>query len=305
VTVIGLGLAALGRPAYINLDHAADLGEDRSPEALRDRTHAVLDHAYERGVRYFDAARSYGRAEEFLGAWLRSREPAGVTVASKWGYTYTADWRIDVPAHEVKDLTAATLRRQLAETREQLGEWLQLYQIHSATIESGVLDDAEVLAELAALQGSGVGVGLTATGADQAATITRAVVIGAFDAVQATWNLHERAAGPALEAAHDAGLRVVVKEAVANGRLAGEAAPPELAAAARERGVGADAIALAAAFAQPWSDVVLSGASTTEMLDSNLAALEVTYDGELDERLAGLLEPSTDYWAERAALDWN
>jgi aryl-alcohol dehydrogenase-like predicted oxidoreductase len=305
VTAVGLGLAALGRPAYINLGHAGDLGGDRSPEALRARTHEVLDHAYSRGVRYFDAARSYGRAEEFLGGWLRSREPAGVTVASKWGYTYTANWRIDVEAHEVKDLTAATLRRQLAETRELLGDWLALYQIHSATIESGVLEDAEVLAELAALRRRGVGIGLTATGADQAATIDRALETGAFDAVQATWNLHERAAGPALEAARAAGLRVVVKEAVANGRLAGEAAPPELAAAARDRGVGADAIALAAALAQPWSDVVLSGASTTGMLDGNLAALSVVFDAELDERLAGLAEPSAGYWAERSGLDWN
>jgi aryl-alcohol dehydrogenase-like predicted oxidoreductase len=305
VTAIGLGLAALGRPAYINLGHADDLGEDRSPDALRARTHDVLDHAYGAGVRYFDAARSYGRAEEFLGDWLRSREPAGVTVASKWGYTYTANWLIDVAAHEVKDLSAATLARQLAETREHLGDWLQLYQIHSATIESGVLEDGEVLTELAALRDTGVAVGLTATGPDQAATIDRAVETGAFDSVQATWNLHERAAGPALAGAHDAGLRVVVKEAVANGRLAGRAAPPELAAAARERGVGADAIALAGALAQPWSDVVLSGASTTEMLDSNLAAREVTYDAQLDERLAGLAEPSDAYWSERAALDWN
>jgi aryl-alcohol dehydrogenase-like predicted oxidoreductase len=305
VTAIGLGLAALGRPAYINLGHADDLGDDRSPEGLQARTHAVLDHAYGAGVRYFDAARSYGLAEEFLGSWLRSRAPGDVTVASKWGYTYTANWLIDVAPHEVKDLSVATLRRQLAETLEKLGGRLQLYQIHSATIESGVLEDAEVLAELAALRETGVQIGLTTTGAAQAATIERAVATGAFDAVQSTWNLHERAAGPALAAAHAAGLRVIVKEAVANGRLAGEAAPPELAAAARERGVGADAIALAAALAQPWSDVVLSGASTTAMLDSNLAALGLTYDAQLDERLAGLVEPPDAYWAERSALTWN
>ena len=305
MTVVGLGLAALGRPAYINLGHEADLGADRSPEALRARTDAVLDHAYEAGVRYFDAARSYGLAEEFLGGWLRSRAPADVTVASKWGYTYTANWLIDVEAHEVKDLSVATLRRQLQETREHLGDRLALYQIHSATIESGVLDDSEVLAELASLRAGGVEIGLTATGPDQAATIDRALATGAFDSVQATWNLHERAAAGALERAHAAGLRVVVKEGVANGRLAGDAAPPALADAARERGVGADAIALAAALAQPWSDVVLSGASTTAMLDSNLAALGVEFDGELDERLAGVAEPSDDYWAERGTLAWN
>ncbi|HET8755047.1 MAG TPA: aldo/keto reductase, partial [Solirubrobacteraceae bacterium] len=225
MTEIGLGLAALGRPAYINLGHAGDVGADRSPDGLRAQTHAVLDHAYARGVRYFDAARSYGLAEEFLGSWLARRAPGDVFVASKWGYTYTAGWRIDADEHEVKDLSVATLRRQLAETREHLGSWLRLYQIHSATLESGVLADDSVLAELAALRATGVAVGLTVTGPRQADTIDAALATGAFDAVQATWNLHERSAGDALGRAHAAGLRVVVKEAVANGRLTGRAAP--------------------------------------------------------------------------------
>jgi aryl-alcohol dehydrogenase-like predicted oxidoreductase len=299
---IGLGLAALGRPAYINVGHASDLGADRSPEALRAQTHAVLDHAYARGVRYFDAARSYGLAEDFLGSWLRAREPADVFVASKWGYTYTADWRIDAEHHEVKDLTVATLRRQLAETREHLGDRLRLYQIHSATIESGVLTDDDVLVELAALRDTGVAIGLTATGARQADTIDAAIATGAFDAVQATWNLHERSAGDALARADGAGMRVIVKEAVANGRLTGRAAPPALAAAAREFGAGPDAVAIAAALAQPRSDVVLSGASTPAMLDSNLAArgLDVEPDA-----LAELAEPADRYWSTRSELAWN
>src|SRR3712207_5810312 len=99
---IGLGLAALGRPGHLNLGHERDLGADRSVEALRRRTHEVLDAAFERGVRAFVAARSYGRGEEFLGEWLRSREPEGVTVSSKWGYVYTADWQVDADPPEVK-----------------------------------------------------------------------------------------------------------------------------------------------------------------------------------------------------------
>jgi aryl-alcohol dehydrogenase-like predicted oxidoreductase len=301
VSPIGLGLAALGRPAYINLGHGEDLGGDRSVDALRARTHEVLDAAYAAGVRYFDAARSYGRAEEFLGSWLRERDVA-VTVGSKWGYTYTAGWRIDAEAHEVKDLSAATLRRQLEETREHLGDHLRLYQIHSATLESGVLEDDAVLGELADLRAAGIAVGLTVTGPRQADTIDRAVETGAFDTVQATWNLHERSAGAALARAHDAGVAVIVKEAVANGRLTGRAAPRPLAAAARKRGVGPDAIAIAAALAQPWAGVVLSGASTTAMLESNLTALSVSVEPDLLDELA---EPADDYWARRAELAWN
>jgi len=60
VTPIGLGLAALGRPAYINLGREKDLGNDRSIAALEERSHGVLNAAYDAGVRYVDAARSYG-----------------------------------------------------------------------------------------------------------------------------------------------------------------------------------------------------------------------------------------------------
>lgn len=305
MTQIGLGLAALGRPAYINIGHADDLGPEHGPDDLRELSHAVLDRAYAAGVRYFDAARSYGLAEEFLGGWLRTREPADVFVASKWGYTYTAGWRMDASEHEVKDLSVGQLRRQLAETREHLGSWLRLYQIHSATIESGVLSDADVLGELAALHATGVEIGLTATGPGQPATIDAAVATGAFDAVQATWNLHERSAGEALARAHTAGMRVIIKEAVANGRLTDRAAPPALISAAHDRGVGADAVAIAVALAQPWVDVVLSGASTPRMLESNLEALTVSVDAELQDRLAGLAEPADEYWEKRSQLAWT
>lgn len=308
VSPLGLGLAALGRPGYINLGHAADVG-DTDIDAMQRHAHEVLDAAYEGGVRYFDAARSYGRAEAFLASWLERRGLGrdDVTVGSKWGYTYTADWRVDVEEHEVKDLSVDTLRRQLGETRELLGDRLALYQIHSATVESGVLDDPAVHDELARLRATGVFVGFTATGPRQAPTIERALEAGGFDAVQATWNLHERSAGAALAAAHDAGLGVIVKEALANGRLTARAAGDEglLAAAARERGTTPDALALAAALAQPWADVVLSGAATMDTLRSNLAALDVTWDAELDERLSTLAEPAEEYWERRAELPWN
>ena len=307
VSPIGLGLAALGRPGYINLGHAADVG-DTHVEAMERHAHAVLDAAYEGGVRYFDAARSYGRAEAFLASWLgrRGLSRDDVTVGSKWGYTYTADWRIDVDEHEVKDLSVGTLRRQLGETRALIGEHLALYQIHSATIESGVLDDAEVREELSRLREAGVRIGFTATGPRQAATIEHALEVGGFDAVQATWNLHERSATDALAAAHEAGLGVIVKEALANGRLTarGDANGP-LTAAARERGTTPDALALAAVLAQPWVDVVLSGVATVDTLRSNLAALDVEWDARAEQELAALEEPADEYWERRSELAWN
>jgi aryl-alcohol dehydrogenase-like predicted oxidoreductase len=304
VTRIGLGLAALGRPGYITLGHAADLAGHTDVASMERAAHGVLDAAYAGGVRYFDAARSYGKAEAFLASWLEQRGLGrdDVTVGSKWGYTYTADWRVDAEVNEVKDLTAATFRRQLAETRELLGDHLRLYQIHSATLDSGVLDDREVLGELAALRSTGVFVGLTTSGPEQAQTIERAMEVGVFDSVQSTWNLLERSAGPALAAARAAGIGVIIKEALANGRLTDRGDVPELAAAARRAGAAPDALALAAVVAQPWVDVALSGATTVWELQSNLAAVALDVDpGQFD----CLVEDPDTYWETRSELPWN
>ncbi|HEU4692573.1 MAG TPA: aldo/keto reductase, partial [Vicinamibacterales bacterium] len=114
VSRLGLGLAALGRPAYINSGRQDDFGADRSVAALEHRCHEMLDAAYAAGIRYVDTARSYGKAEHFLGTWLRARNPPrdAVTIGSKWGYSYVGGWRLDAPVHEVKDLSLDTLRRQ-------------------------------------------------------------------------------------------------------------------------------------------------------------------------------------------------
>jgi aryl-alcohol dehydrogenase-like predicted oxidoreductase len=318
VTPLGVGLAALGRPGYINLDHARDLAHDYDVAAMEARAHAVLDAAWAAGVRYFDAARSYGNAEAFLASWLARRgiAPSEVTVGSKWGYTYTAGWKVEADKHEVKDLSLAVLRRQTAESRAFLGPYLKLYQIHSATQESGVLDNRPVLEELARLRGEGLKIGLSVSGPDQAATVLRALEVRGggplFDCVQATWNLLEPSAGPALQAAHAAGLGVIVKEALANGRLTARNTDPAFAPrrrvldeTARRLGTTVDALALATVLAQPWAHLVLSGAATAEQLGSNLAAPAVAWDAAAATALRPLAEGPHEYWAARGRLPWN
>jgi aryl-alcohol dehydrogenase-like predicted oxidoreductase len=316
VTPIGLGLAALGRPAYIDVGRSDDLGDERGVEAMERRAHDVLDEAFELGIRYVDAARSYGRAEEFLASWLDARRlgRGDVTVGSKWGYTYTGEWRMDADVHEVKDHSPEALRRQAAESRALLGDRLALYQIHSATLESGVLDDGRVLEELTRLhEQEGFVVGLTTSGPRQAETIRRALEVGGsgaapFGAVQATWNPLEPSAGPALADAHEAGWGVLVKEAMANGRLGPRGTGPHreaVDAVAKRHDVRVDAVAIATALTQPWADVVLSGAVTEEQLRSNLAGAEVELsDGDLDA-LAELAQPPDLYWERRSKLPWS
>jgi aryl-alcohol dehydrogenase-like predicted oxidoreductase len=315
VTRIGVGLAALGRPGYITLGREEDLGDDRTIGALERRCHEVLTAAYAAGVRYVDAARSYGLAEAFLASWFATRtlSQGAVTVGSKWGYTYVGAWRVDARVHEVKDHSLEALRRQITESRAWLDGRLNLYQIHSATLESGVLEDRAVLSELARLRGEGLIIGLTVSGPRQAEAIRRALRVDVngvnpFQSVQATWNLLEPSAGPALTEAHDRGWGVILKEALANGRLAGRALSSgshQLREVAERRGAAVDAVAIAAALANPWVDVVLSGAATIDQLHSNLSALGLSLTADDREMLTGLAEPADQYWGSRQALAWT
>ncbi|MEE1826238.1 aldo/keto reductase [Streptomyces sp. BE20] len=312
----GLGTAAVGRPGYLTLGRDLDLPAERTVEALRTRTHTLLDAAYAAGVRYFDTARSYGRAEEFLGEWLASRpgNVADVTIGSKWGYTYTADWRTSgVPAHEVKEHSTAVFDRQVEETRTLLGRRPDVYLVHSVTPDSPALTDPALHTRLAGLAAEGVRVGLSTSGPAQAATVRSALEVEAdgrplFAAVQSTWNVLEPSAGPALAEAHAAGLLVVVKEGMANGRLADRnATGPDTAALralASAAGASCDAVALAAAAARPWADVVLSGAATTGQLASNLTAAGLGLTSAQLAELAPMAEPAEAYWRTRAALPW-
>ena len=201
---------------------------------MRGRCHAVLDAAWGLGIRYFDAARSYGRAEEFLAKWLKKREvaPEQVTIGSKWGYTYTADWKVEAKHHEIKNHSLPLLQKQCVESTRILGKHLDLYQIHSATLESGVLADQAVMEELAWLRDQGMVIGLSLSGPQQTETLQVAMEIKiggkrVFDCVQATWNVLEKSAGPTLQAAHQQGMGVIVKEALANGRLTSRNLDPE------------------------------------------------------------------------------
>jgi aryl-alcohol dehydrogenase-like predicted oxidoreductase len=318
---LGLGLAALGRPGYVTLAHATDLGGLYDPASMQSHAHAVLDAAYDAGIRYVDAARSYGRAEEFLATWLPKRDiqPGEIAVASKWGYTYTANWSTHASQHEVKDHSLATFERQLAESLERLGKYLSLYQIHSVTAESKTLDDDALINAIARLRERGIRAGLSVSGAQQDIAIRRAIEVRrdgerVFDSVQATWNVLERAAETALEDAHSAGMKVVVKEALANGRLTernretDEVFSPSIVRIqelAKDRDTTIEMVALAAALSRPWADIVLSGAATVDQIGSTVAAGRFEYDNELEQQLHPLAIPSVDYWRTRSSFSWN
>ena len=96
---LGLGLAALGRPGYINLNRDSIFGasDSRSIEDMQTQANLVLDSLFEHSRSddgkqqrvWLDCARSYGLSEKFVGDYLRDNNiaPEDVYVSSKWGYS--------------------------------------------------------------------------------------------------------------------------------------------------------------------------------------------------------------------------
>ena len=302
---IGLGTAALGRPAYITTSHGSDLSGRADKAAMEANAMEVFDFAYANGVRYFDAARSYGLAEHFLARWIARSNPLDIVVGSKWGYTYVADWQQDAEVQEVKDHSVEAFRRQLGETQALLGSHLALYQIHSVTPESPALQDAQLLSELADLRDTGVAIGVSTSGPKQGEVlngVSDIVIDGEplFSAVQTTWNLLETSTSEAIDRLAENGIAIIIKEALANGRLTSAGDLPPTAP-----GVEAtpDAIALAAAGQYIPSNIILSGALTVEHLRSNLLA----HDLQLPDRsevMPAAVEPAS-YWNQRSTLAWT
>lgn len=314
VSRIGLGLAALGRPGYINLGHATDLGKNYDVAEMQAHTHHMLDRARELGINYFDVAQSYGKAEEFLSTWLMNHPDEEVVVGSKWGYYYTAEWSVKAEKHEIKEHTMDRLMLQWPESKMRLDPKLKLYQIHSATFESGVLDNIQVLEKLESIRAQGYIIGLSLSSTQQAEVLRKAldVIVGdqpLFGAVQATYNCLEQSAGVALHMAHDQGLGVIIKEGVANGRLTGRNEGAEyfkvLKQIADTHQVGVDALCLAYILAQPFVHVVLSGAAVADHLISNAQAVVVSLSSAQLRTMDQLRMRPEQYWSERSALDWN
>ena len=319
---VGLGMAALGRPGYINIGRDGIFGssDSRPVDKMQKQADLVLDSLFanSKGRPWIDCARSYGLSEKFVGEYLRKKniKPSDVYVSSKWGYTYVADWNVQLEKgapHEVKDHSVENFLKQLEETNDLIGEYVDLYQIHSATFESGVLDNTDIHKALYKCRNDrGWAIGLSVSSPKQGEVLTRAMDIKVngqrlFDSVQCTFNLLEQRAGPALLDAHKSGMDIIIKEGLANGRILKHEVVLRY---AKELSCTPDALALGCILAQDFEPRVLSGSVTPDQLISNLHAEEIAEKLRNDpdllkEIMSKCVMDSENYWNDRSALEWN
>ncbi|UCM91389.1 aldo/keto reductase [Streptomyces marincola] len=198
VSVVGLGTWQLG----------ADWGEVDEP-----RARAVLDAAADAGVTFFDTADVYGdgRSERLIGAFLRARPDAGITVATKMGRRVA-----QLPEHYVLDNFRAWTDR----SRANLGvETLDLVQLHCpptpVVSSDAVFDALDTLVD----EGRVAGYGVSVETCDEALTaIARPGVVS----VQIILNpFRLKPLERVLPAAGAAGVGVIARVPLASGLLSG------------------------------------------------------------------------------------
>jgi aryl-alcohol dehydrogenase-like predicted oxidoreductase len=312
---IALGTAAIGRPHYINIRQEEKAAF--SMDTFRQKGWEVLDTAYDQGVRYFDTAPGYGMAEQLMLDWVSEKKDADIEIATKWGYTYTANFDPNATQHEVKEHSLAKLNEQW-ESSQQLLPWLTTYQIHSATFDTGVLENQAVLHRLAELKDKyGLLIGLTASGSNQGDIIQKSIEIEVegsplFDVFQITYNIFDQSMADLANQLFKEQKRLVIKEALANGRVFPNDRYPHYQKAyqllnelALKYAVGTDAIALRFCIDSIPVFKVLSGAANQQHLSDNLKANDFQLaDHELEALKALAITPET-YWNERKQLGWN
>ncbi len=312
---LGLGTAALGRPQYINLRQEKALTQDI--DAFKLKGFDILENAYRLGIRYFDTAPGYGLAEELLIEWLHTKKDDSIKIATKWGYTYVGNFESNAKIHEIKEHSLNKLNEQWEISKAFLPH-LKVYQIHSATLETGVLENEAILDRLAFLKEEHqLEIGITTTGANQTEVIKKALDVEVnnrplFDVFQVTFNVLDQSLGHLSERLRQDGKSIIIKEALANGRLFRNdnykhynGVYDALERIARRKDVGIDVIALKFCTQTIPNSIVLSGASTNSHLESNIKINEISLTEDELRALKNFGIEADFYWKERKQLLWN
>ena len=267
---------------------------------------AILDAAWESGVRYFDTAPHYGLglSERRLGAFLATKPRAEYVISTKVGRLLrpspeTAD-RLDdpnqfaVPAwlRRVWDFSAGGIRASLEESLERLGlDRVDVLYLHDPDEHDLAADLQTGVPAVAALRDEGL-VGAVGIGSKSTEALTAAVRTGALDLamVAGRYTLLEQA-DDVVAACRETGVGIVAAAIFNSGLLSkprpagryeyGDVPPGLLAQAERiadvceRHGVTLPEAALQFPLREPAVRSVVVGAASPEQVRENARRMQV------------------------------
>ncbi len=204
---VSLGTVALGMPYGLGAE--ADDAAGAPPPSDREAI-ALIHHAIDRGVNFFDTARAYGRSEEVLGKALRGRRQE-LLVATK------------VSCHDSDGLAlrgrelAEQMRESLHQSLRLLGtDYVDLLLLHSAS--SQLLENSDAIARLKRFQADGKAryIGVSSYGLDA----PRRAIAQGVDALQVAFNILDQRLWPEVfDCAQAAGAGIIARSVFLKGAL--------------------------------------------------------------------------------------
>ena len=313
---IGLGTAAIGRPLYINVRESTN-EKPFSLTKFKEEGLQVLEDAYNNGIRFFDTSPGYGLAEQLLVDWLKTKDDLDIIATTKWGYTYVANFDPNPKVHEIKEHSIDKLNNQW-EFSKMLLPYLKVYQIHSATLDTGVLENKEILSRLHEIKKvHNITIGLTTTDVNQTEVLEKGLSIEVeneklFQSFQCTFNILDQSVFKYVDELQNISGPFIIKEALANGRLIPNNKNSNyfllydfLMEIADKYKVGADAVAMRYCMDKFQNAKVLSGADNCIHLRNNLQANQFSLTQDELKKFDAFGIESTEYWLERKSLQWN
>lgn len=311
---IGLGTAAIGRPLYINIkdEEIQKRGFDYS--SFKNQGINFLNEAYKAGITHFDSSPGYGIAEEMLINFLKDKSLNDLSISTKWGYTYVANFNAKAKTHEIKDHSLEKLNEQWKNSKRLL-PFLKTYQIHSVTTDSDVLANKDVINRLIEIKSKyNIEIGLSTSGKEQIEVIKKAIALNdgtsrLFSTFQITFNLLDQSLLTIKDIIQD--YNIIIKEALANGRIIVRkknryaALQERLGLLAQKYRVTEDAVAIRYCMDAIQGSIVLSGANNLEHLNQNLKATTFKLTNQEISELNSFAISPKEYWEERKKLVWN
>ncbi len=300
VSTLALGTVELGLD--YGIEAPGRFGQPSQEAAVR-LVHAALDA----GINFLDTARSYGDSERVLGLALSGRRDQ-VILATK------VDPR--PPAGAVwSDAKMRRVIRDALETSLRLlcTDYVDLWMVHS--VDAALLARRELLADAFEDARKRGQIGWTGASFYGEALPEEALAYDLFDVMQVTYSvLDQRLDARVLPLAAAKSVGIVARSVLLKGALTARAEhlpdrlDPLRIQSRRFRTLLRESDeevtpaqgAIAFALAQPRVDTVLVGAHSTDELEEDLAALDVTFSTATLERLSALalddeslLDPST------------
>ena len=293
-----------------------------------DGSRAILDHAYEKGITFLDAADAYplggdlttaGGTEEILGRWLHGRRSDFVVATKCFAPMGKNPWDAGNSRRHIMDAVDASLRRLQT-------DFIDLYQLHfddrNVPLEESLqaLDDLVRVGKVRYVGCSNFLAYRLATALGKSATLG----ITRFDSVQPRYNLIFREfERELLPLCLDEGVGVIPYNPIAGGLLSGKhdrSKPPEegtrftlgnagamyqdrywhdnvfdtvdqLAKVADRAGIPLPTLAVAWTLANPAITAPIVGASRPEQLDATCAAVETALEPDLLATLNDITAP--------------